>query len=25
MIVFFLPGLFCAHSHPAIIQINHWN
>jgi tight adherence protein C len=25
MIVFFLPGLFCAILTPAIIQINHWN
>ena len=24
MIVFFLPGLFCAILTPAIIQINHW-
>ena len=25
MIVFFLPGLFCAILGPAVIQINHWN
>jgi tight adherence protein C len=25
MIVFFLPGLFCAILTPAVIQINHWN
>lgn len=25
MIVFFLPGLFCAILTPAIVQINHWN
>jgi tight adherence protein C len=25
MIIFFLPGLFCAILTPAIIQINHWN
>jgi tight adherence protein C len=25
MILFFLPGLFCAILTPAIIQINHWN
>ena len=24
MIIFFLPGLFCAILTPAIIQINHW-
>jgi tight adherence protein C len=25
MILFFLPGLFCAILGPAVIQINHWN
>jgi tight adherence protein C len=25
MIIFFLPGLFCAILTPAVIQINHWN
>jgi len=25
MIVFFLPGLFCAILGPAVVQINHWN
>jgi tight adherence protein C len=25
MIVFFLPGLFCAILTPAVVQINHWN
>src|SRR5271168_1975555 len=25
MILFFLPGLFCAILGPAIIQVNHWN
>ena len=25
MILFFLPGLFCAILGPAIVEINHWN
>jgi tight adherence protein C len=25
MIVFFLPGLFCAILTPAVVMINHWN
>ena len=25
MIIFFLPGLFCAILTPAVIMINHWN